>query len=188
MVMLQELTLAQKIRRARERKAWTQTTLADKLGVSYLTVGTWEAGTSRPRVSLRAKLWALLDLTPEDFDPPPDGGRKGRESRHSSQTKGDAAPIHASRELEAFTAFVGDATRIIELLPRDKWGVLMALLFTGMSLVGVAMGATIDPQTALQARAWREEMEAKLTAAGADQGVVLQFRRAFDDFEERVAA
>ena len=42
------------IKRARERKRWTQRQLADALGVDIKTVDNWENGRTRPRSSIGA--------------------------------------------------------------------------------------------------------------------------------------
>ncbi len=75
MTMVAERTLGQKIRRAREHKGWTQTVLAEELGVSLMAVSAWETDTRLPRVSVRPKVWSVLGLAPSDFDndPPPTG-------------------------------------------------------------------------------------------------------------------
>ncbi len=90
MTMVAERTLGQKIRRAREHKGWTQTVLAEELGVSLMAVSAWETDTRLPRVSVRPKVWSVLGLAPSDFDtdPPPSGqGAKanGREIRDYSE-------------------------------------------------------------------------------------------------------
>lgn len=47
-------TMGQRIRRLREERRWSQTDLADLLGVSGRTVGNWERGKASPRNSLGA--------------------------------------------------------------------------------------------------------------------------------------
>lgn len=43
-----------RIRRARERKRWSQRQLADALGVGVRSVGSWERGETEPRNSIGA--------------------------------------------------------------------------------------------------------------------------------------
>lgn len=52
--MAAELALGTRIRRARERRRWTQQRLADALGVSVRTVNDWENGRTQPRSSIGA--------------------------------------------------------------------------------------------------------------------------------------
>ena len=55
--------LGTRIRRARERKRWSQAQLAAAIGVGTRTVGAWERGESEPRNSLGALEELLGDLT-----------------------------------------------------------------------------------------------------------------------------
>jgi transcriptional regulator with XRE-family HTH domain len=70
-----ETDLGTRIRRARERKRWSQVQLAAALGVGTRSVGRWERGEAIPRSSLGALEAALTPYftvnggTPE---PPPD--------------------------------------------------------------------------------------------------------------------
>ena len=52
--MASEPTLGTRIRRARERRRWTQQQLADALGVSVRTVNDWENDRTQPRNSMGA--------------------------------------------------------------------------------------------------------------------------------------
>ena len=52
--MAAELALGTRIRRARERKRWTQQQLADALSVSVRTVNDWENDRTQPRSSIGA--------------------------------------------------------------------------------------------------------------------------------------
>ncbi|HET8626471.1 MAG TPA: helix-turn-helix transcriptional regulator [Thermomicrobiales bacterium] len=53
------------LRALRLRRLLTQTELAERLGVRYQTVGAWESGQARPRVSAMRKLCEVLDVTPD---------------------------------------------------------------------------------------------------------------------------
>ena len=66
--MLTASDLGTRIRRARERKRWTQQQLADELGVSLRAVGNWERDESVPRNTIGALEELLgIDLTgPEE--------------------------------------------------------------------------------------------------------------------------
>lgn len=56
--------LGTKIKRARERKRWTQQQLAEAVGVSQKTIDNWENGRTSPRSSLGAIEQALnVNLT-----------------------------------------------------------------------------------------------------------------------------
>jgi transcriptional regulator with XRE-family HTH domain len=55
------------LRALRLRRLLTQTELAQRLGVRYQTVGAWENGEARPRVSAMRKLCEVLEVTPEEL-------------------------------------------------------------------------------------------------------------------------
>jgi ribosome-binding protein aMBF1 (putative translation factor) len=63
--------LGTRIRRARERKRWSQQDLADAIGVAVRTVGSWERGEAVPRNALGALEDVLgMDLTGEQEPDP----------------------------------------------------------------------------------------------------------------------
>ena len=66
--MAAEPRLGTTIRRARERKRWTQQQLADALSVSVRTVNDWENDRSYPRNSIGA-LEQVLDVRFGDDEP-----------------------------------------------------------------------------------------------------------------------
>ena len=66
-----ESDLGVRIRRARERKRWTQQELADALDVSLRAVGGWERGEVVPRNSLGALEAALAPYFTVNGGPPP---------------------------------------------------------------------------------------------------------------------
>ena len=55
------------MRHLRLRKFLTQTQLAEEIGVRYQTIGSWEAGTSRPRPNAMRKLCEALEVTPDEL-------------------------------------------------------------------------------------------------------------------------
>ena len=57
-----------RIRRARERRRWSQQRLADELGVGIRTVGRWERGEAEPRNAIGA-LDDVLGLNLDDSPP-----------------------------------------------------------------------------------------------------------------------
>lgn len=61
---MNSLTVAQRIRQARERAGLTQVQLAERLGVHGNTISGWERGTQEPRGHLLLKLSAQLRVTP----------------------------------------------------------------------------------------------------------------------------
>ncbi len=69
----QSSELGAKIRTARLHNGFSQQRLADKLGAHVVMIQRWEAGRNVPQLQYRRKLWDLLGLTPDDFDPPPTG-------------------------------------------------------------------------------------------------------------------
>lgn len=50
--MLGRVNLGESIRRARERRGWTQNQLAEQLGVAVMTIRNWEADRHSPKNSL----------------------------------------------------------------------------------------------------------------------------------------
>lgn len=55
------------LRRLRLRKLLTQQQLAKQINVRYQTVGSWEAGTSRPRPDAMRRLCEALGVTPDEL-------------------------------------------------------------------------------------------------------------------------
>lgn len=110
--MATDLPLGTRIRRARERKRWTQQQLADALNVDRKTVDNWENGRTRPRSSIGAietaldvnlsgepdagtsmdpeeqRLWDLLQDDPNLDDA---GRRRLMENYRQNRAKGAAA-------------------------------------------------------------------------------------------------
>jgi len=118
-----EMTLGQKIRRARERKGWTQTTLAQELQVSLMAVSAWETDTRLPRVSVRPKVWTMLGLTPGDFDtdPPPNGGsRRSREARGSEPLRDGGQGMTLGQAISSVITFLADSLSLEKQLDVEK--------------------------------------------------------------------
>ncbi len=55
------------LRALRQQNLMTQGELAEKLGVRYQTIGTWEMGTARPRPAKMRELCAVLGVTPAEL-------------------------------------------------------------------------------------------------------------------------
>jgi transcriptional regulator with XRE-family HTH domain len=55
------------IRRARERKGWTQTELARAVLASDAQVSRWENGRAVPRIETLEQIAAILDTTIDEF-------------------------------------------------------------------------------------------------------------------------
>jgi transcriptional regulator with XRE-family HTH domain len=51
----------------RRRKLWTQTELAEKVGVSLKTVQAWENGHAQPRLRHVGRLAEVLDVPADDL-------------------------------------------------------------------------------------------------------------------------
>ena len=61
------MSFAENIKAIRENKGWSQTQLANKLGVSRATVGNWEIGRRTPPVSLMSEIAFKLRVPLEDL-------------------------------------------------------------------------------------------------------------------------
>ncbi|HEY7355236.1 MAG TPA: helix-turn-helix transcriptional regulator, partial [Ktedonobacterales bacterium] len=73
------------LRRERERRHWTQSELALRIGATYLTVCRWENGTTRPSLYYRKQLCEVFGLPPEALGlAPEDGPTRGAEPRGQS--------------------------------------------------------------------------------------------------------
>jgi transcriptional regulator with XRE-family HTH domain len=83
--MATELALGTRIKRARERRRWTQQQLADALRVDRKTVDNWENGRAYPRSSLGA-IEDVLGVRPGDED-------EGRARPVSPQTRREIAEL-----------------------------------------------------------------------------------------------
>lgn len=82
------------IKRARERKRWSQQRLADALGVDRKTVDNWENGRTRPRSSIGAieeVLGVSLDGEPRRELPTP--AEMERLRQHIRDVLGDKAEV-----------------------------------------------------------------------------------------------
>ena len=95
--MATEPRIGTKIKRARERKRWTQRQLADALGVSRSAVNAWETDRAYPQSSLGA-LEDVLGISLGDEEPAEPGDETARLRREVEQLKAEA---RAWRELMA---------------------------------------------------------------------------------------
>jgi transcriptional regulator with XRE-family HTH domain len=59
-----------KLKKAREREAWTQVALANELGVARGTVNRWEKNVQRPSAYYLDKITAILELNEQELDAP----------------------------------------------------------------------------------------------------------------------
>jgi tetratricopeptide (TPR) repeat protein/DNA-binding XRE family transcriptional regulator len=57
----------QKLRHERERRAWSQQDVADKVGTTPLNVGRWERGVTMPGPYFRQKLSEIFEKTPQEL-------------------------------------------------------------------------------------------------------------------------
>lgn len=58
-----------RIKAGRLKKGWSQTELAEKLGVSQPAVAHWESGAHAPRYALLPRIAAMLEIPREDIAP-----------------------------------------------------------------------------------------------------------------------
>ena len=79
--VMPDAPVGEKIRRARERRRWTQKRLADEIGgVSFKTVGNWERGLSYPRNAIgRIEEVLAISLTEDAGAPAPPADPTERE-------------------------------------------------------------------------------------------------------------
>lgn len=57
----------QKLRYERERRAWSQLDVADRVGTTSLNVGRWERGVTQPGPYFRQKLCEIFEKTPQEL-------------------------------------------------------------------------------------------------------------------------
>ena len=55
------------LRALRQRRLLTQKELAERVGVWYQTVQTWESGTNRPRPAAMRRLCDVLGVSPDEL-------------------------------------------------------------------------------------------------------------------------
>ena len=72
------MSFGERVREWRRRRFLTQQGLADKLGVSYMTVQRWELGQSLPRAAHQQRLMEALGLTPDELFAALDEGAMGK--------------------------------------------------------------------------------------------------------------
>ena len=82
------MTIGEKIAFARKKKGWTQTKLAEELGVSSEAVSKWERGFYLPDEYNEERLTDLLGLNYMDDDGNPVNGRLFNEDHMSSYLNG----------------------------------------------------------------------------------------------------
>src|SRR5262245_66117044 len=63
--------VAARIRRARQRRRWTQAEAAERMGVSVRTIGDWERGTKTPRNLTIVEDVLGISLTENGTEPDP---------------------------------------------------------------------------------------------------------------------
>jgi transcriptional regulator with XRE-family HTH domain len=56
------ITTGERIKRNRIKVGWTQGDLAEKVGVSQMTVSNWEAGKAHPKAEQKAQIFSLLGV------------------------------------------------------------------------------------------------------------------------------
>jgi transcriptional regulator with XRE-family HTH domain len=90
----------QHLRQERERRAWSQQDVADKVGTTQLTVGRWERGITMPGPYYRQKLCEIFEKTAQEL---------GLVSESVETEQATPVPLHTSSTIspsqECFTAF-----------------------------------------------------------------------------------
>ena len=56
------MTTGERIRAARKKKGWTQSSLADRLGVTHVSIVQWENGTRNPKQDTLVRIADALDI------------------------------------------------------------------------------------------------------------------------------
>lgn len=100
-------SIGTRIRRARERKRWTQQQLADAIGVNIKSVDNWENGRTSPRNSIGA-LEEIFGISLDSPLPPDD------EDEEIIAAEARAAKILAEAEAEAAEVVAGARRRQAE--------------------------------------------------------------------------
>ncbi len=93
-----------RLREQREQRQLTQAALAEKLGVSTLTVGRWERGEAVPTPYALKKLCTLLEATPQALGFPPEEEKITRIQDNEAQ-----APIRSAFRLSRRGLVIGAA-------------------------------------------------------------------------------
>lgn len=66
--MARRIDVGTEIRAIRRERGMTQTTLADALEVPQASISRLESGATRPRWAVVARVLALLEVTPEEWE------------------------------------------------------------------------------------------------------------------------
>jgi len=61
--MIDYKAMGERVKRFRKRKGWTQAELADKMGISNVTISHIECGTNKPELNTVVNLANALDVT-----------------------------------------------------------------------------------------------------------------------------
>lgn len=56
------MTVGELIRAERKKKGWTQSELAERLGISYVGVAQWENGSRNPKLETRQRIAVAMDI------------------------------------------------------------------------------------------------------------------------------
>ena len=56
------MTVGELIRAERKKKGWTQSELAERLGISYVGVAQWENGSRNPKIETRQRIAVAMDI------------------------------------------------------------------------------------------------------------------------------
>ena len=64
---MKEIRFAENLKELRKSRGWSQKDLADRIGVNFRTVSTWENGSFEPSFSTLAKLCEIFDESFENL-------------------------------------------------------------------------------------------------------------------------
>src|SRR5579872_2585259 len=113
-----EQTFKSIVRQERERRGWSQSNLAEKVGVTPMTVNRWENGKNLPQSFPRQKLCEIFEKTPEELGL--FNGTKeipGDEIRHDTGQQSNLTPSDTSTDFQEDT---GNAIVIPTSLPSSS--------------------------------------------------------------------
>jgi DNA-binding XRE family transcriptional regulator len=108
---------SKRLRQERERHGWSQSQLAEKIGVDTKTIGRWENGKTLPRLDCRALLCELYGKTAEELGLI----KEDTDTRQNEQeVKNPTAIPTVLRQTDTRPIDWGEAPQVRQLYGRDR--------------------------------------------------------------------